>query len=137
MTGKTLGRLVGSSNPLRASSAKAKQPPCHEPSPSPGENSSRTDDNTSSDRENVKREVMRPIPFAADQRTTVSVSLNPESKISIISSTTSGTFISSSCRQSALSSDIMEGRCASWLHSSTIFDAFRETVSPSDLVLPT
>lgn len=39
---------------------------------SPGENSSETDDKTSSAREDVKREVMRPIPFAADQRTTVS-----------------------------------------------------------------
>lgn len=32
-TGRTLGRLLGKSNPLRASSANAKQPPCHEPSP--------------------------------------------------------------------------------------------------------
>lgn len=32
-TGTTLGRLVGRSNPLLASSANAKQPPCHDPSP--------------------------------------------------------------------------------------------------------
>lgn len=32
-TGTTLGRLTGKSNPLRASSANAKQPPCHDPSP--------------------------------------------------------------------------------------------------------
>jgi len=38
---------------------------------SPGENSSKTEDKTSSEREDVKCEVMRPIPFAADQRTTV------------------------------------------------------------------
>lgn len=31
-TGTTLGRLAGKSKPLRPSSAKAKQPPCHEPS---------------------------------------------------------------------------------------------------------
>lgn len=29
----TFGRLTGNSNPLRASSAKARQPPCHDPSP--------------------------------------------------------------------------------------------------------
>lgn len=32
-TGTTLGRLTGKSNPLRANSANAKQPPCHDPSP--------------------------------------------------------------------------------------------------------
>jgi len=32
-TGTTLGRLAGKSKPLRESSANAKQPPCHEPSP--------------------------------------------------------------------------------------------------------
>lgn len=32
-TGNTLGRLMGRSNPLRASSANAKHPPCQEPSP--------------------------------------------------------------------------------------------------------
>lgn len=33
ITGTTLGKLIGNSNPLRASSANAKHPPCHEPSP--------------------------------------------------------------------------------------------------------
>lgn len=109
--GTTLGRLTGSNNPLRASSANAKHPPCHEPSPyktqvnlriiqgprkyrlwtllkktksfskgtdvielhtSPGENNSSTEDSTSSARADVKRAVIRPIPFAADHRTTVS-----------------------------------------------------------------
>uniref|UniRef100_A0A7C9AVF7 Uncharacterized protein n=1 Tax=Opuntia streptacantha TaxID=393608 RepID=A0A7C9AVF7_OPUST len=93
----TFGRLIGSNNPLRASSAKAKQPPCHEPSPSRAENNSNTDDRTSSARENVRREVTRPIPLAADQRTTVSVSFKPVSRTSIISSTSSGTSMSSSC----------------------------------------
>lgn len=44
---------------------------------SPGENSSRTEDKTSSEREDVKCEVMRPMPFAADQRTTVSYNPMP------------------------------------------------------------
>lgn len=39
---------------------------------SPGENSSSTDDRTSSARLYVKRAAIRPMPFAADQRTTVS-----------------------------------------------------------------
>lgn len=39
---------------------------------SPEEKSSSTDNKTSSEREDVKHEVMRPTPFAADQRTTVS-----------------------------------------------------------------
>jgi hypothetical protein len=33
ITGITSGKLEGSNSPLRASSAKAKQPPCQEPSP--------------------------------------------------------------------------------------------------------
>lgn len=39
---------------------------------STGENRSNTDDKTSSESTDVKREVTRPMPFAADQRTTVS-----------------------------------------------------------------
>lgn len=39
---------------------------------SPGEKSSSTEDKISSEREDVKHEVIRPTPFAADQRTTVS-----------------------------------------------------------------
>lgn len=41
-------------------------------STSRGENNSNTDERTSSERDNVRREVTRPIPLAADQRTTVS-----------------------------------------------------------------
>lgn len=44
---------------------------------SPGENSAKTEDKTSSEREDVKSEVMRPIPFPADQRTTVSYNPMP------------------------------------------------------------
>lgn len=33
ITGTTLGKLIGKSSPLRASSPRAKHPPCHEPSP--------------------------------------------------------------------------------------------------------
>lgn len=44
---------------------------------SPGENSSKTEDKISSEREDVKCEVMRPIPLAADQRTTVSYNPKP------------------------------------------------------------
>jgi hypothetical protein len=33
ITGITSGKLEGSNSPLRASSAKAKHPPCQEPSP--------------------------------------------------------------------------------------------------------
>lgn len=33
ITGTTLWKLTGNSNPLRANSASAKHPPCHEPSP--------------------------------------------------------------------------------------------------------
>lgn len=47
---------------------------------SPGENSSNTDDSTSSERTDVSREVTRPIPFAADQRTTVSYMIQKNSK---------------------------------------------------------
>lgn len=41
-------------------------------STSPGENSSNMDDKTSSESVEVRREVTRPNPFAADHRTTVS-----------------------------------------------------------------
>lgn len=39
---------------------------------SPGVNNSNIEDNTSSNRADVKRAVIRPMPLAADQRTTVS-----------------------------------------------------------------
>lgn len=41
-------------------------------STSPGENSSNMDDKTSSESVDVRREVTRPKPLAADHRTTVS-----------------------------------------------------------------
>lgn len=48
------------------------EPEEHQQSTSHGEKSSNIDDNTSSQRADVRRDAMRPIPFAADHRTTVS-----------------------------------------------------------------
>lgn len=112
----------GSKSPRRASSASARQPPCHAPSPSDGCNSCSTAATTSSAKVLGRREVMRPTantcrwagrevhhhahthsaaagyergahepPLAADQRTTVSVSRNPVSSMSTISSIAAGT----------------------------------------------
>lgn len=64
------------------------------------------------------------------------VSLNPESNISIISSTISGTSISSSCMQYELCSELEESIFRSWLHWSVFLDAGKEIVCPSELVLP-
>lgn len=51
---------------------RALQEMMHMQHTSPGENSSKTDDKTSSESADVRREVTRPKPFAADHRTTVS-----------------------------------------------------------------
>ena len=94
--GTASGSLSGSKRPRLANSASAKHAPCRVFSFSPGAKHSRIDPTTSSPNSAGSRAVIRPRPFAADHRTTVSLSRSATSKDSITSSTPSGTSSSSS-----------------------------------------
>eukprot|EP00982_Pelagococcus_subviridis_P015002 31373-Pelagococcus_subviridis.AAC.4 len=94
--GTASGRRAGRRSPRRDNSASARQAPCHVASLSVGSKHSRTDMTTSSPSSAGSLAVTRPNPFAADHRTTVSLSRNATSSASMTSSTPSGMSQSSS-----------------------------------------